>query len=224
MKSTLVSDPVHSPHRHQTRRPLGYAVLPNRVTNWSCKLSSVRIWDRGLFGYLRMAAAGAIVLEFVYLGYYPLFVVTFWEALFMQRWKSIHQATSGASADMVGSRVKIKASRQGRTRVSSSAVPSGIHPIIYRQVDRRRGRKSRQIPTSISMSSPVRSSCRPTEAASISLPQLGNQLRSVTVTSQSLTLSAPLEINLYLGFIPGAMTAASGSRFLMAAVGHFPIP
>lgn len=39
------------------------------------------------------------------------------------------------------------------------------------------------------------------------------------MTDRSLTLSAPAKINLYLGFIPSAMTAATTGRFLMAAVG-----
>ncbi|MFQ7392312.1 MAG: D-aminoacyl-tRNA deacylase [Collinsella aerofaciens] len=45
-------------HRPGHRQPLGYAVLPNRVTTGHARLSSGTYLEPGLFSYLRMATTG----------------------------------------------------------------------------------------------------------------------------------------------------------------------
>ena len=80
--------------------------------------------------------------------------------------------------DMVGDRVKVKAN-MGRTRVvERMGTIKSVHPAVFIvEVDERRGRKSRQ--SSISMCSPVRSSCSTPRAASTSLPRSAISSRSI---------------------------------------------
>ena len=57
--------PIH--HRLGHRQPLGYAVLPNRVTTGHARLSSGTYLGRGLFSYLRMATTGCYSIRVLYI-------------------------------------------------------------------------------------------------------------------------------------------------------------